>query len=154
MSIDSKNDSGRTMIETLVVVFLTTIIVYGVAYAFGNLTAAARADEINKRIIAMATERRVNMAKIKNAPYKRTEEGPHGVKLTIENGIQDNKKDVFWITANDIHSKTLSNKIADYHSDEIPAKNIEQKEVNGDQEVKIYFDKFGTEFKNGKTNEI
>ncbi len=133
---------GRSMLETLAVIGIMAVLAYGIAYGIEHVIASTQFDEINKRIMAMATERRTHMEKIKEGPYPRTQEGPYGITLTIENITTGNDSDKFWIMTSPISSDVLRIKIKEYYSQNASVTRIEETNTADGKTLKIYFKKY------------
>lgn len=133
---------GRSMVETIAVIGIMAVLAYGISYGIKHVMASTQSDEINKRIMAMATERRTHMEKIKESPYQRTQEGPYGITLTIENGTSGNHPDEFWILTSPISSDILRFKIKEYYTQNASVTQVEENNTANGKTLKIYFRKY------------
>lgn len=91
----SKSESGRTVLEMIVVIALIMLLIIGGLYGVERAYINVQVKFVTERLITLKNQRMINAAP-KQGSNRHTEQGPFGAELTLVNG-EGNQDDYFWI---------------------------------------------------------
>lgn len=91
----SKSESGRTVLEMIVVIALIMLLIIGGLYGVERAYIKVQVKFVTERLITLKNQRMINAAQ-KQGSNRHTEQGPFGAELTLVNG-EGNQDDYFWI---------------------------------------------------------
>lgn len=129
----SKSESGRTVLEMIVVIALIMLLIIGGLYGVERAYIKVQVKFVTERLITLKNQRMINAAQ-KQVSNRHTEQGPFGAELTLVNG-EGNQDDYFWI---------IVKKLNAYFCNEMAKADVGAVEVDEQcpEESIFYFSKF------------
>ena len=129
----SKSESGRTVLEMIVVIALIMLLIIGGLYGVERAYIKVQVKFVTERLITLKNQRMINAAQ-KQGSNRHTEQGPFGAELTLVNG-EGNQDDYFWI---------IVKKLNAYFCNEMAKADVGAVEVDEQcpEESIFYFSKF------------
>ncbi len=101
MKKNKKNESGRSIIEMLGVLALLMLLTLGGLQLFGQMQAGVVAKDLSGAIVEEALIRQHALkGKPSNKKDTISRQGPHGISFEIENGVDGDMGDYFWVKTN------------------------------------------------------
>lgn len=129
----SKSESGRTVLEMIVVIALIMLLIIGGLYGVERAYIKVQVKFVTERLITLKNQRMINAAQ-KQVSNRHTEQGPFGAELILVNG-EGNQDDYFWI---------IVKKLNAYFCNEMAKADVGAVEVDEQcpEESIFYFSKF------------
>lgn len=93
-----KSENGRSILEIIFVLFIITLILLAGLYLWDQQKAEIKAHAVTERLVTIKNNRRLSMQAHSEERMPRNEKGPHNTEFSVENGINQQNSDWFWIT--------------------------------------------------------
>ena len=93
-----KSENGRSILEIIFVLFIITLILLAGFYLWDQQKAEVKAHAVTERLVTIKNNRRLSMQAHSEERMPRKEKGPHNTEFSVENGIDQQNSDWFWVT--------------------------------------------------------
>jgi type II secretory pathway pseudopilin PulG len=93
-----KSENGRSILEIIFVLFIITLILLAGLYLWDQQKAEVKAHAVTERLVTIKNNRRLSMQAHSEERMPRNEKGPHNTEFSVENGIDQQNSDWFWVT--------------------------------------------------------
>ena len=93
-----KSENGRSILEIIFVLFIITLILLAGLYLWDQQKAEIKAHAVTERLVTIKNNRRLSMQAHSEERMPRKEKGPHNTEFSVENGIDQQNSDWFWVT--------------------------------------------------------
>jgi len=143
----NQEESGRSLLEIIAVLSIMVLVMVAGIQLWDLVMKKQSVQRLQQRIIALRTERRVNINSElnRNKRNERVEkQGEKGPILTVQNGIESDgneNKDSFWITLSNV-SSSLCDSMAKIDKEILQSSKYDVSCTNANPSVKFYFPKY------------
>lgn len=143
----NQEESGRSLLEIIAVLSIMVLVMVAGIQLWDLVMKKQSVQRLQQRIIALRTERRININSElnRNKRNERVEkQGEKGPILTVQNGIESDgneNKDSFWITLSNV-SSSLCDSMAKIDKEILQSSKYDVSCTNANPSVKFYFPKY------------